>query len=597
MPTTKTISHIGYTKFELVKDTYDAFRFTVDDKSSNTNSPKTVMYISSEPTTSDAPTPLSATGRVTMSNIRTEGAMSTNSADVDGDIGIGGKILIREGTGADTATRAAIYAEKDTTTSNNHRLVLDPYPVGGSSAADVDGTVYIKGNLIVEGDKTILDTAEHITSENLLGINAIRDANGNTTGGGATTAGIHVYSGTSNTQFLYNFNTSRWRTAAENAESLDDLEAKNVYVSELTATNVAAGSFTGNLTGDVTGTVSSISNHTTSGLSEGANLYYTDVRARKAISLAPGETFLQYSDETGVLSTNIAAGTLSGSDILTYDSANSEWVNSNSLTLKSTDPANLANQTGSIVTEGGIVIKSEQPLDLSGASQETALVCMGGAYIADLTYTAKLKADETDLGPFAFSKSDSANNDPDSNAIIFTDKHRNPSGNTTHRIFDIYTAIDTSGNTLYNRKLGDDTIHVVSRGVSARTIGNIVPVELATGGGRASTKEITTTQTSVPLHADILSYYSGKTFAAGKCVVALTNGTHASVAMFSFSVCGTSQVLSMVLDQEVHSSSAVLNVDYNSSGTIDLNIGTANSAIYCVKILPIMTSDSITEQC
>ncbi len=951
MPTTKTISQIGNTKFELVKDTsglntHDAFRFTVDDKTSNPNSPKTVMYISSEPTGSSAPTPLSSSGRVTMSNTRTEGATSTNSADVDGDIGIGGKILIREGTGTGTATRAAIYAEKDTTTSDNHRLIIDPYKEDDDDNSDSanSGTVYIRGNLIVEGDKTILDTAEHITSENLLGINAIRDTNGNTTGGAATVAGIHVYSGTSNTQFLYNFGTSRWRTAAASAGSLNDLEAKNIYIADLAATgtstlttvdinggnidgtaigdetpntakfttleasgtstlttvditggnidgtaigstssssakfttldasgtttlttltttgnasvggtlgvtgaatlastldvtgdlgvtgattmtaltttgnasvggtlgvtgattvstltstgnasvggtlgvtgattvstltstgntsvggtlgvtgaatlastldvtgdlgvtgattmttltstgnasvggtlgvtgaatlastldvtgdlgvtgattmttltstgnasvggtlgvtgattmttltstgnasvggtlgvtgaatlastldvtgdlgvtgattlttltttgnasvggtldvtsaltaasgnfgtgSVTAGTFTGNLTGNVTGQVSSISNHSTSDLSEGTNLYYTDARARSAISLDTGETFLKYNNSTGKLSTDPAAHFLgglgdvtltsvAGSDILTYDASASKWVNSDSLTIKSTAGANFSNQTGSIVTEGGLVIKSTQALDISGASQETALVCMGGAYFADLTYSTKLSCgEEANLGPFTLSKRDSANSNPDQHSIIFTD---NRSGDTTHRIFDVEYGTDTGGNANYKRNLGDDTIHVVSRGVSARTIGNIVPVELSSSGGRSSTKTISATVTTAPLHADILNYYSGKAFAAGKCVVALTNGTHSSVAMFSFSVCAS--VLTMVLDQEVHSSSAVLNVDYDSSGTIDLNLGTASSAVYCVKVLPIMTSDSITEQ-
>ena len=700
MPTTKTVSHIGDTKFELVKDTYDAFRFTVDDRSTNPNSPKTVMYISSEPTGSAAPTDLSSSGRVTMSNIRTEGATSTSSADVDGDIGIGGKILIREGTGTGTATRAAIYAEKDT--SDNHRLILDPYREDDSNPDTGDankGTVYIRGSLIVEGDKTILDTAEHITSENLLGINAVKDSNGDTTGGAATTAGIHVYSGNEHTQFLYNFTSDRWRTAAVGG-TLKDLEAKDVYIADLDATeatvnvltvsttasisdtltlsketdyglvvtanasvggilgaesltlsktagtgvslyvtgdasiggtlevtnavtlsstlemtgaltassgsfgtgDVTAGTFTGNLTGDVTGTVTDISNHSTTDLAEGTNLYYTDARAdariaaanieklnnvsfgttpafneflyfdgsnwvnvapdtdniaeggnlyytdaraRDAISIDVNDAILQYNRTTGILSTNISSTGLSGlgdvtltpvadNDILTYNGTN--WVNSNSLTI-------------------------------SG---------------------------ETNLGPFALSKRNGTTN-PDYHSIIFTD-NRASSGNTTHRIFDVEQTSDTSGNPVYKRNLGDDDIHVVSRGVSARTIGNIVPVELTSLGGRSSTKTITATATSVPLHADILNYYSGKTFAAGKCVAALTNGTHASVAMFSFSVCGTTQVLTMVLDQEVHSNDAVLSVDYNSSGTIDLKLGTAASAIYCVKVLPIMTSDSITEQ-
>ena len=132
--------------------------------------------------------------------------------------------------------------------------------------------------------------------------------------------------------------------------------------------------------------------------------------------------------------------------------------------------------------------------------------------------------------------------------------------------------------------------NLTARDVNAVTIGNIVPVELTVSGGRASTKTISA-NASAPLNADILAYYSGKTFAAGQCVVALTDGTNASVAMFSFSKCGGT--LTLVLDQEVHSSVAALSVDYDSSGTIDLILGTASSATYCVKVLPVMTSDSI----
>ena len=255
MPTTKTISHIGDTKFEVIKDTYDAFKFTVDDKSASPNSPKTVMYISSEAATAAVPTPLSTTGRITMSNTRTEGATSTSSADVDHDVGIGGKILIREGTGAGTATRAAIYAEKDAT-ANNHRLIIDPYKEDDADNSDStnNGTVYIRGNLIVEGDKTILDTAEHITSENLLGINAVKDSSGNTTGGAATTAGIHVYSGSTDTQFLYNFGTSRWRTARTN-QTLKDLEAKDVFAEKLTATGTSHLSAVDINGGNIDGTI------------------------------------------------------------------------------------------------------------------------------------------------------------------------------------------------------------------------------------------------------------------------------------------------------------------------------------------------------
>jgi hypothetical protein len=45
--------------------------------------------------------------------------------------------------------------------------------------------------------------------------------------------------------------------------------------------NFSAGTITANLTGDVTGTVSSLSNHDTGDLAEGANLYYTAARAKE----------------------------------------------------------------------------------------------------------------------------------------------------------------------------------------------------------------------------------------------------------------------------------------------------------------------------
>jgi hypothetical protein len=130
-----------------------------------------------------------------------------------------------------------------------------------------------------------------------------------------------------------------------------------------------------------------------------------------------------------------------------------------------------------------------------------------------------------------------------------------------------------------------------------KSIGNIVPVDLDTALGRASTKTISANAVGT-LHVDILAHFSGTLFAAGQCVVALTDGVNnASVAMFSFSKCAG--ILTLVLDQEVHSSPTALNVDYDStSGTIGLNLGAGvTSATYCVKVLPVMTSDSITEQC
>jgi hypothetical protein len=70
-----------------------------------------------------------------------------------------------------------------------------------------------------------------------------------------------------------------------------------------------AGSVTlsGNVTGDVTGTVSSLANQTTDALIEGStNLYYTDDRARAAIS---GSTGVSIDNTTGTIAIGQAVGT------------------------------------------------------------------------------------------------------------------------------------------------------------------------------------------------------------------------------------------------------------------------------------------------
>ena len=82
---------------------------------------------------------------------------------------------------------------------------------------------------------------------------------------------------------------------------------------------------TGNLTGNVTGTVSSIANHSTTDLTEGTNLYYTNARADARIAaadtddLSEGTTNLYYTNArarasisaTGSLSYNSTTGVIS----------------------------------------------------------------------------------------------------------------------------------------------------------------------------------------------------------------------------------------------------------------------------------------------
>ena len=242
MPTTKTISQIGGTKFELIKDAHDAFKFTVASAANEqaAAASKPVMYISSA--RDHVATPIeSASGLVTVSNIKTIGDMSSATAEVGGIIGIGNKILFRDpdwdGTG-DIQTLAAIYSKADTN-SSNHTLILDPYKAdNGTGDPANNGTVVIRGNLIVEGDKTILDTAEHITSDNIIGINASLGANGVVASSAINEGGIKVYSAPNLApEFVYKFGVNpRWLAKTGNVDEVADFEANNIDAAGIVAT-------------------------------------------------------------------------------------------------------------------------------------------------------------------------------------------------------------------------------------------------------------------------------------------------------------------------------------------------------------------------
>jgi hypothetical protein len=120
-----------------------------------------------------------------------------------------------------------------------------------------------------------------------------------------------------------------------------------------TITGILSGSVTGNVTGDVTGdvtgTVSSISNHDTGDLTEGSNLYYTDARARAAIS-ATGS--LSYDNSTGVMSF-----TQGDTDTVTEGSTNLYYTDARVQTYISGDRSygNITS-TGNVIVQGNLTV-------------------------------------------------------------------------------------------------------------------------------------------------------------------------------------------------------------------------------------------------
>ena len=87
-----------------------------------------------------------------------------------------------------------------------------------------------------------------------------------------------------------------------------------------TITGDLAGDVVGELTGNVTGQVSDISNHTTTDLAEGDNLYYTTERVRTNVSV-DAQSNLTYNNVTGVFGHQLTTTDIVEGDNLYYTTA------------------------------------------------------------------------------------------------------------------------------------------------------------------------------------------------------------------------------------------------------------------------------------
>jgi trimeric autotransporter adhesin len=149
-----------------------------------------------------------------------------------------------------------------------------------SSQISIDGDATITGNLTVNGTQTVVNST----------IVEIEDATFRVNSDGTSqSAGLEANVAGTIESVLYNPISSKWEVS-----------------SELKSVN----GFEGDLTGDVTGTVTDISNHDTSALAEdpsattsSGTMYFTDARARSAISVtdAGGDGSLAYNSATGVI--------------------------------------------------------------------------------------------------------------------------------------------------------------------------------------------------------------------------------------------------------------------------------------------------------
>lgn len=123
-------------------------------------------------------------------------------------------------------------------------------------------------------------------------------------------------------------------------------------------TGTVTGNITGNVTGNVTGTVSSLSNHTTTNLAEGTNLYFTNARVRAAISTTG---VITYNSGTGVITLTDATirGLFSGGTGVTYNNTTGDIsIGQAVATSSNVTFANLTT-TGTISSTGAITSASD----------------------------------------------------------------------------------------------------------------------------------------------------------------------------------------------------------------------------------------------
>lgn len=172
-----------------------------------------------------------------------------------------------------------------------------------SGDLDVDGTLNVASNVAIGGNLTVTGAAT---------------INGNLTFGDSAADSV-AFGADINSSIIPNVDnaydlgsaTQEWRNlyidGTANIDALVSTDISTVTASATTFTGNlignTAGTHNGPVTGYVTGTVSSLSNHTTSTLTEGTNLYYTNARARSAIGVtdAGGDGGLSYSSATGVI--------------------------------------------------------------------------------------------------------------------------------------------------------------------------------------------------------------------------------------------------------------------------------------------------------
>ena len=182
------------------------------------------------------------------------------------------------------------------------------------------GNIQVDGNLTVSGTTTTINATNLSISDNMIYLN-----DGSTTANPDLGISANYNDGTyAHTGIFRDATDGIWKIFDQYVPEPDasvyidtghptfnlaDFQAGTIYA-ELT------GNVTGNVSGTVTGTVSTLSNHSTSNLTEGTNLYFTDERVDDRISsllVAGSNITLTYNDVANALT--ISANNTGGYDL------------------------------------------------------------------------------------------------------------------------------------------------------------------------------------------------------------------------------------------------------------------------------------------
>jgi len=285
--------------------TMDTNKFTVADTTGNTAIAGTLAVTGATTMTGALTANGGVTGDLTgdvtgdlTGNVTSTGTSSLATVNVSGVLTANGNTVLGNAA-TDTVTFNADIA------SNLIPSADSTYTIGDSSnywshgyidAITTTGNVSIGGNATVTGNLTVQGTTTTVnsTTVDVADLN-ITVASGAGSSAAANTGGLTV--GGANATFTYTNSDDRWNMN----KALNVSRVHGNVTGDLTGdvTGDVTGNLTGNVTGNVTGTVSSIANHDTDSLSEGSsNLYFTNARARGALSAGSG---ISYNSSTGVI--------------------------------------------------------------------------------------------------------------------------------------------------------------------------------------------------------------------------------------------------------------------------------------------------------